>query len=216
MATSLLNVADNLTEGIQKIKCKDCDCFLEYKSAKDNLIKDKCLSCNKIYSNKIDEKLKNRFKNTFKFSNNDINKFILLLRIDVCPYEYMDEWEKFNETSLPEKEEFCSILNMTDVTDAAYMHAQRVYKDFEIKNLGEYHDLYLKNYTLLLADVFENFRDMCLKIHHLDPTKFLSALRLAWQAALEETEVKLELLTDIDMLLMVEKGIRGGICHAIH
>ena len=73
MATSLLNVADNLIEGIQKIKCKDYDCFLEYKSAKDNLIKDKCLSCNKIYSNKIDEKLKNRFKNTFKFSNNDIN-----------------------------------------------------------------------------------------------------------------------------------------------
>ena len=216
MATSLLNVADNLTEGIQKIKCKDCDCFLEYKSAKDNLIKDKCLSCNKSYSNKIDEKLKNRFKNTFKFSNNDINKFILLLRIDVCPYEYMDEWEKFNGTSLPEKEEFCSNLNMTDVTDAAYMHAQRIYKDFEIKNLGEYHDLYLRNYTLLLADVFENFREMCLKIHHLDPTKFLSALRLAWQVALEETEVKLELLTDIDMLLMVEKGIRGGICHAIH
>ena len=117
---------------------------------------------------------------------------------------------------MPEKEEFYSNLNMEDITDADYMHAKRVCKDFEIKNLGEYHDLYLKSDTLLLADVFENFRKMCLKIYHLDPVKFLSAPGLAWQAALKKTEVKLELLTDIDMLLMVEKGIRGGICHAIH
>ena len=87
-------------------------------SVKDNLIKYKCLSCNKDYSNKIDEELKNRFKNIFKFSNNDINKFILLLRKGVYPYEYMDDWEKFNETTLPEKEEFYSNLNMEDITDA--------------------------------------------------------------------------------------------------
>ena len=105
---------------------------------------------------------------------------------------------------------------MEDITDADYMHALRVCKDFEIKNLGEYRDLYLKSNTLLLTDVFENFRKMCLKIYHLDPVKFLPARGLAWQAALKKTEVKLELLTDIDMLLMVEKGIRGGICHAIH
>ena len=79
MATSLSNLVDNLTEGIHKIECKDWDCFLEYQIVKDNLIKYKCLSCNKAYSNKIDEELKKRFKNTFKFSNNDINKFILLL-----------------------------------------------------------------------------------------------------------------------------------------
>ena len=106
MATSLSNLVDNLTEGIHKIKCKDCDCFLEYESVKDNLIKYKCLSCNKDYSNKIDEELKKRFKNTFKFSDNDINKFILLLRKGVYPYEYMDDWEKFNQTTLPEKEEY--------------------------------------------------------------------------------------------------------------
>ena len=70
------------------------------------MIKYKCLSCNKNYSNKIDEKLKKRFKNTFKFSNNDTNKFILLLRKVVYPYEYMDQWGKFNETTLPEKEKF--------------------------------------------------------------------------------------------------------------
>ena len=140
----------------------------------------------------------------------------MLLRKGVYLYGYMKDWERFNETTLPEKEEFYSNLNMEDITDADYMHAKRVCKDFEIKNLGEYHDLYLKSDTLLLADVFENFRKMCLKIYHLDPVKFLSAPGLAWQAALKKTEVKLELLTDIDMLLMVEKGIRGGICHAIH
>ena len=104
MATSLSNLVDNLAEGIRKTKCKDCDCFLEYESVKENLIKDKCLSCNKDYSNKPNEKLKKRFKNTFKFSDNDINKFNLLLRKGVYLYEYMDKWEKFNETALPEKE----------------------------------------------------------------------------------------------------------------
>ena len=163
------------------------------------MIKQKCLSCNKDYLNKINEELKKRFKNTLKFSNNNNNKFILLLKKGVYPYEYMHEWEKFNEITLPEKEEFYSNLNM-DITDADYMHGKRVCKDFEIKHLGEYHDLYLKSETLLLVDVFKNFRKMCLKIYELDPVKFLSASGLAWQAALKETDVKLELLNDNDML----------------
>ena len=104
---------------------------------------------------------------------------------------------------------------MEDITDADYMHAKRVCKDFEIKNLGEYHDLYLKSDVLLLADVFETLKK-CLKFYELDPAKFISAPGLAWQAALKKTKVKLDLLTDIDMLLMVEKGIRGGICHSIY
>ena len=112
MTSSLSNLVDNLAEGIHKIKWKDCDLFLEYESVKDNLIKYKCLSCNKDYLNKFDKELKNRFKNTFKFFNSDINEFILLLRKGVYPYEYMDEWEKFNETTLPEKEEFYSNLDM--------------------------------------------------------------------------------------------------------
>ena len=103
METTLKNLLDNLTEGTHKIKCKDCDSFLECESVKDNLIKYKCFSCNKCYFNKLDEKLKKRFKNTFKFSNNDINKFILLIRRGVYHYGYKDEWEKFNETSLHEK-----------------------------------------------------------------------------------------------------------------
>ena len=219
MASLLSSLVENLAEGIHKVKCKDCDCFLEYESVKDNLVKYKCLSCNKDYSNKLDEndeKFKKRFKNTFKFPDNDINKFILLLRKGVYPYEHMDDWKKFDEKTSPEKEEFYSKLNMKDIVDADYMHAKRVCKDFEIKNLGEYHDLYLKGDTLLLTDFFKNFRDMCLKIYHLDFVKFLSASGLAWQAALKKTEVKLELLTDIYMLLIVEKGVRGGIWNAIH
>ena len=157
------------------------------------MIKHKCVSCNKDYLNKFDEKLKRRFKNIFKFSDNDINRFILLLIKGVYPDEYMDDWEKFNEPTLPEKEKSYSNLNMKDITDADYMHVKKVCKDFETKSLGEYHDLYLMSNTLLLADVFENFRKMYLKIYHLDPVKFLSASGLAWQAALQKIEIKLKL-----------------------
>ena len=97
----------------------------------------------------------------------------------------MDDWEKFNEKSLPEKEHSCSHLNMEDITDAYYAHAKRICKYFEIKNVGEYHDLYVQNDILLLANVFENFRSTCIKIYELDPAKFLSAPGLAWQAALK-------------------------------
>ena len=140
----------------------------------------------------------------------------MLLRKEVYPYVYMDEWEKFNQTSLPEKEEFYSNLIMEDITDEDYMHAKRAFKDFEIKNLGEYHDIYLKSDTLPLADVSENCRKICLKIYHLYHLIFLSAPGLVWQAALKKTELKLQLLIIIDMLLMVEKTIRGRICHTIH
>ena len=180
------------------------------------MIKYKCLCCNKDYSNKLDKELKKKFKNTFKFFNNDINNLILLLRKGFYPYEYMDDWEKFIETTLPEKEEFYSSLSMEEFTDADYMHGKRVCKDFKIKNLGEYHDWYLKSDTVILADVFKNFRKMCLKIYELDPVKFISAPGLAWQAALKKAKVNLELLIDINMLLIIEKGIREGICAAIH
>ena len=125
MATSISNPVDNFTEKIRKIKYKYCDCFLEYERVKDYLITYKCLSCNKNYSNNIDKELIKRFGNTFKLSNNDINKFILFLRTGVYFYEYMDVREKFNKPSLPEKEEFYSNLNIEDIRDANYMHAKR-------------------------------------------------------------------------------------------
>ena len=107
---------------------------------------------------------------------------------------------------------------MEDITDAYYRHAKTVSEEFEIKNLGEYHDLYVQSGILLLAGVFETSGNMCLNIYGLDSTwlHFISALGLVWQTALKKKKRKLELLTDIDMLLMVENGIRSGICHTIH
>ena len=140
----------------------------------------------------------------------------MLLRKGVYPYEYMDSWEKIDETALPSKEAFYSNLNLENISDEDYLHAQKVWEVFEIRDLGEYHNLFVRTDTLLLADVSENFRNMCLEIYGLDPVYFVSAPELAWQACLKKTEVKLELLTDYDMLLVVGKGIRGGICQAVH
>ena len=152
-----------------------------------------------------------------KFCNGDLNKFFLLLSEGVYPYEDMDSREKFDETSIPPGEAFYSELNLEDITDKDYEHVEKVWEAFKIKNRGEYHDLYVQCDTLLLADVFENFRNKCIEMYDgLDPAHFLSAPGLAWQACLKTTGVNLELLTDIDMLLMVEEGIRGGIRHAIH
>ena len=128
----------------------------------------------------------------------------------------MDSWERFDETSLSDKEAFYNSLNIENITDVDYRHAKRVFKNLKNKNLGDYHDLHVQSDTLLLADVFENFRNKCVEIYELDPANFLSAPGLAWQACLKETEVELEFLTDVDKLLLVEKGIRGGICHAIN
>ena len=128
----------------------------------------------------------------------------------------MDSWERFNETSLPNKKSFYSKLNLEDITDKDYAHAQKVFEEFKLKNLGDYHGLYVQSDTLLLADVFKNFRNKCIEIYELDPTHFVSAPGLAWQACLKKTEAELELLNNIDMLLIAEKETRGGICQAIH
>ena len=122
----------------------------------------------------------------------------------------MDDWEKFHETSLPKKEDFYSHLNLKYITYSDYAHAKRVCKDFEIKNLREYLDLYVRSDTLLLTDVFENFRNMCLELYELDPAYFLSMPGLARQAVSKKAKVRLDLLTNTDMLLMIEKGIREG------
>ena len=117
---------------------------------------------------------------------------------------------------MPSKESFYNNLNMENIEDIDYRHGNNVFNKFKLNNLGEYHDLYVQSDTLLLADVFENFRDTCLKEYELDPAHFLSLPEIAWQAFLKKTNVELELVTDYDMLLMVEEGIRGGICHSIH
>ena len=127
----------------------------------------------------------------------------------------MDEWNKFDEKELPVKESFYSNLTVEDISDTDYKHANNVFKKFDLNNLGDYHDLYVRSDTLLLADIFENFRHASLNNYELDPAHFVSLPGLAWQACLKKTNVELELITDYDMLLMIENGIRGGICHAI-
>ena len=141
---------------------------------------------------------------------------MILLRKGVYRYEHMNNWSRFNEEELPDKSDFYSSLNMDEITDIDYSHAKKVFDKFSVKNLGEHHDLYLQSDTLLLADIFESFRNKCIEIYGLDPVYFLSAPGLALQACLRKTEVKLQLLTDVDVLLMIEEGIRGAICHSIH
>ena len=217
MSSSLSKRVDNLSEGIHNNKCFDCKSNLDYvRITKNKKLLLKCFNCNIYYKKKFNNDLIKKFKNTYSFCDNDLNKFALLLRKGVYPYEYMDSWERFSETSLPSKEDFYSNLNMEDISDIDYRHANNVFKGFKLENLGDYHDLYVQSDTLLLANVFNNFRDMCIKEYEIDPGHFLSLPGLAWQACLKKTNIELELLTDYDMLLMVEEGIRGGICHSIH
>ena len=177
MATSLSNLADNLSE-INKKELKSSkerdkisiNCaFIKLENNRPSY---KCRKCNDISYKSVDP-LKETFLNTYRFCNKVINKSILLLRKGVYPYEYMDSWERFNETSLPPKESFYSELNLEDISDKDYLHVQKVWDVFEIKNLGEYHDLYVQSDTLLLADVFEKFRNTCIEIYELHPAHFL-------------------------------------------
>ena len=217
MSSSLSKLVDNLSEGIHNNKCADCKSNLDDIKTKNEKLILECYNCKQRYRKKFSEELIKRFANTYKFCNNDLNKFVLLLRKGVYPYEYADTWEIFSEISLPNKEDFYSNLNMEDISDIDYRHANNVFKVFKLENLGNYHDLYLQSDSLLLADIFNNIRDMCIKKYELDPAHFLSLPGLAWQACLKKTNIELELLTDYDMLLlMVEEGIRGGIYHSIH
>ena len=160
MQTSLSNLVDNLS-GVYDKECKKCmerkkirlNCeFIGFKNGRLNY---KCKECKKSYTKLTNESIKN-FPTLYKFCNGDLDKFFLLLRKGIYPYEYMDSWERF------------------------YEHVKKVWETFEIKNLGEYHDLYVQCDTFLLADVFENFRNKCIEIYELDPAHFSSALGLAW------------------------------------
>ena len=125
-------------------------------------------------------------------------------------------WDRFEETQLPPTEAFYSNVNMSNISKDDYQHAQKVWKEFGIRNLGDYHDLYHRTDVTLLANVFEVFRDICLEHYGLDPAHFYTSPGLAWKAYLRKTRVRLELLTDPYMLLMFERGIRGGMTQAVH
>ena len=141
----------------------------------------------------------------------DPNKLKLLLRKGVYPYSYIDHESRFTEKQLPDIGQFYNELTEEHLSQQDYNHAQTVWSDFQIENLGQYHDLYLKTDVLLLTDVFENFRKVCHHYYQLDPAHYYTSPGLAWSAMLKKTGVVLELLTDLDQHLFIEKGIRGGI-----
>ena len=173
----------------------------------------------KFMSSSLDSLVNNLAKGDHKFwgfeEYNDEQRE-LLIRKGIYPYEYMDSWDTFNETKLPRKEKFYSNLYMSGVGDIEYDHARNVWRKFGIRNMGEYHDLYLKTDTILLANVFESFRNVCMENYGLDPAHFYTAPGLVWKACLKKTGIRLELLLDPDMLLMFERGIRGGITQSVH
>ncbi|XP_065180192.1 uncharacterized protein LOC135810627 [Sycon ciliatum] len=138
----------------------------------------------------------------------------LLLRKGVYPYEYMDSFARFDETQLPPKSAFESSLTGEGISDADYAHAQNIWQTFECSTMEAYHDLYLQTDVYLLADVFEHFRKTAYKTYGLDPAHYLTLPGYAWDALLRFTQIELQLLTDVDMHLFVEAGLRGGISMA--
>ncbi|GBM87299.1 hypothetical protein AVEN_107417-1 [Araneus ventricosus] len=140
----------------------------------------------------------------------------LLLKKAIYPYEYMPSFDKFEETQLPPLSAFHSSLTNEGISEAEYEHAQNVWKCFEIKNLVEYHDLYVKTDVILLSNVFENFRKLTQNFYQLDAAHMPTSPGLAWQAALKMTDVKLDLFTDINMHLFIERRIRGEVSMISH
>ena len=165
-------------------------------------------------SSSLDKLVSNLPRESLKYTSQKFKgeKLDLMARKGVYPYDYMDSFNKFNK-KLPTKEEFYSVLKDEHISDEDYKHAKTVWKKFNLNNMGDYHDLNLQSDILLLADVFENFRKTCLEYYKLDPCHYFTSPGLSWDAMLKMTEIKLELMTDIDMFQFIEKGLRGGISY---
>ena len=158
--------------------------------------------------------LKEHFDKVWSFNKpEDVN---LLCQKGFYPYSYMNSFSKFEETSLPQKEAFKNDLTGEDISDEKYKFAQQVWKTTGCQSMGEYHDLYLYQDIFLLADIFEQFRQVCLKNYQLDPAHYYTVPGLAWDAALKFTKIKLETLYDIEMHQFLENGMRGGISMITH
>ena len=186
---------------------------------KEKLIELRFIDSFKFMSSCLDSLTKNLVsgggKQLFGFQNYSELQYELLTRKGIYPYKYVSSWDRFEETQLPPIEAFYGKLNMSSISSDDYQHAQKVWKEFRIHNLGDYHDLFLRTNVVLLANVYEAFRETCLEHYKLDPAHFYTAPGLAWKVCLKHTEIRLKLLTDPDMLLMFERGIRGGITQTV-
>ena len=165
-------------------------------------------------SSSLDKLVSNLPRDSLKYTSEIFKgkNLNLMARKGVYPYDYMDSFDKFDE-GIPTKEDFYRILNNEHITDNDYKHVQNVWKTFKLKTMGEYHDLYLKSDILLLADVFESFRETCLQYYKLDPCHYFTSPGLSWDAMLKMTDIKLELMTDIDMFQFIEMGMHGGVSY---
>ena len=150
------------------------------------------------------------FKLTHRHTVDDEEKVRLLTKKGIYPYDYIDSFDRFNETDLPSKDKFFSRLRKSGITEKEYLRAKLIWNKFNCKNLGEYSDLYCLSDTLILADCFEKFRKFFINNHKIDPCHSYSTPGLTWEVGLKFTGVNLELLTDYDMYLMFEQGRRGG------
>ena len=198
-----------ITFGFNHLQFKDSYSFLS--SSLEKLVK-----LNK-YKELADKTLVRADNWSSKFRHSRTNKYVnnnkdldLLTEKGVFPYDYMDCPERFNETQLPPKSAFYSMLTESGISDADYERAKHIWNHFNIKNMGEYHDLYMLTDVLLLADVFATFRDIAMLYYDLDPSHYFTLPGYAWDAMLLKTGIELDLISDMDMYLMIEKGIRGG------
>ena len=188
--------------------------LLEYDDGRIKTIELRFIDSYKFMASSLDSLTTDLVKGGKRLFDLDDNlaKYRLLTRKGVYPYEYMDSWDRFNETRFPSMDKFYSKLNGVGISEDDYKHATNIWNEIDINNLGEY----LRTDVVLLANGFEEFRNGCMKRYGLDPADFYTSPGLAWQACLKKTEIKWELLTDPDMLLMFEAGIRGGITQAVH
>ena len=163
----------------------------------------------------LDKLVKTLNDKDFKYLNEEFSaeQLKLVKEKGIYPYEYMNSFKRFNEDKLPDKSKFFSSLRDCGINEKEYNRAINVWKVFKIKDLGQYHDLYLKTDVLLLCDIFEKFVKTCLNYYNLDPCHYFSSPGLSWDAMLKMTKIKLELISDIDMHLFIEKGMRGGISY---
>ena len=199
-----------ITFGFKNLCFKDSFSFLS--SSLDKLVK---------LSKYEDDKRRENWKNNFRYSvgnpyakaDEDLD---LLTDKGIYPYDYFDSFDRFTERNLPPKEAFYSKLSEEHVNVKDYERAQKVWKHFGIRTLGQYHDLYLRTDVLLLTDVIENFRDLCMEYYGLDPAHYYTLPNFAWEAMLLKTGVEIEQLHDKEMYEMVEQGMRGGMCQVSH
>ena len=168
-----------------------------------------------LMSSSLDKLVSNIRKEDLKYTSMAFcgYKLDLMSKKGIYSYDFMDSMEKFENKELLKIEDFYSMLNEEHISEKDYNHAKELWIAFRIKNMGEYHDLYLQSDVLLLTNVFENFRNTCMQYYGLDPCHYFTSPGLSWDAMLKMTKVKLELMTDINMYQFIEKGMHGGVSY---